>query len=149
MFGTLTDIEGSLFSPFRRIDDALDELLDGWSSSPAIRAVARGTFPPINVGVTADQVHVYVFVPGVDPKNVDLSVQENLLTIAGTRGAPANEDPGWYRKERFDGAFRRVLALPDDVLADRAQAAYRDGVLHITIARKESAKPRQIDVKAA
>jgi HSP20 family protein len=148
MFGTLTDLEGSLFSQFRRLEEEMDELLGGWTPA-AIRSVARGTFPPINVGMTPDKVEVYVFAPGLDPKAVDVSIQQNLLTISGKREVAIEENARYYRKERFSGDFRRVVALPEDVAAERTEATYRDGILQVGVARKESARPRQIDVKVA
>ncbi|HEY3583541.1 MAG TPA: Hsp20/alpha crystallin family protein, partial [Casimicrobiaceae bacterium] len=53
----------------------------------------------------------------------------------------------YYRKERYDGEFRRVITLPDDVDSDRVQASYRDGVLQITVQRREASRPRQISVQ--
>jgi len=56
------------------------------------------------------------------------------------------EDANYYRRERFDGAFRRVLALPEDADPERVEAHYQDGVLQITVQRREAARPRQIEV---
>jgi HSP20 family protein len=53
----------------------------------------------------------------------------------------------YYRKERFEGEFRRVVTLPDDVDVDKVGAKYRDGVLHVTVQRREAARPRQISVQ--
>jgi HSP20 family protein len=127
----------------------LDEAFGRWPTQSGIRSVVRGTFPPINVGATPDKVHVYLFAPGLDPSKVGVSIQDNLLTVEGERRLEQPDGVSWYRQERYDGAFRRVIALPDDVLADRAEARYRDGVLQITVARREEVKPRQIEVKAA
>jgi HSP20 family protein len=106
--------------------------------------VARGTFPPINVGATPDKLEVYLFAAGLDPKKLQLSLQQNLLTVTGERQAPPSEAATYYRRERFNGEFRRVITLPDDVDPDRVEARYRDGVLHISVSRKEAAKPRTI-----
>jgi HSP20 family protein len=57
-----------------------------------------------------------------------------------------DEQADYYRKERFDGEFRRVIALPDDIDPDRVDATYRDGVLHVTVQRREAARARQITV---
>jgi HSP20 family protein len=57
------------------------------------------------------------------------------------------EGAQYYRRERFDGAFHRAVNLPDDADPDRVEANYQDGVLHIAVQRRESAKPRQIEVK--
>jgi len=149
MFGTLSDFGGSLFDEFRRMEREMDALFGGGPWPAGIRSVRYGAFPPINVGATKDNVEVYLFAPGLDPKSVDLSIQQNLLTVSGERKTPEHEATNYYRQERFTGDFHRVIALPDDVDADRVQAQYRDGVLHITVHRKESAKPRQIEVNLA
>ena len=102
--------------------------------------------PPINVGATPDRVDVYVFAGGLDPKTLDISMQQNLLAVSGSRKLELDEAADYYRRERFDGDFRRVITLPDDVDPERVDAKYRDGVLQITIQRREAARPRQITV---
>ena len=145
MFGTL--FSSNVFDDARRLENELDQLLSRNPYSSGIRAMPRGTFPPINVGTTPDQVDVYLFAAGIDPGAVSVSVQQNLLAISGTRKVPGNPDAEYYRRERFDGDFHRVIALPDDTDPDRVDARYRDGVLHITVQRREAVKPRQIQIQ--
>jgi HSP20 family protein len=147
MFADLTNFGGGLFDEFRRLQDELEGLSGRWPLPSGIRSVARGTYPPINVGATPEQVDVYVFAAGLDTKTLDISLQQNLLTISGERKAPASEEANYYRKERFDGTFRRIVTLPEDVDPDRVEARYRDGVLEIHIGRREATRPRQIEVK--
>ena len=147
MFADLTNFGGSLFDEFRRLEEEMDELYGRWPLPAGIRSVARGTYPPINVGATSEQVVVYLFAAGLDPKSLDISIQQNLLTVAGERKSPPPEDSNDYRRERFDGAFRRLITLPDDVDPDRVEANYRNGVLQIHIKRSEASRPRQIEVK--
>jgi HSP20 family protein len=147
MFADLTNFGGGLFDEFRRLQDELEGLYGRWPLPSGIRSVARGTYPPINVGATPEQVDVYVFAAGLDTKTLDISLQQNLLTISGERKAPASEEANYYRKERFDGTFRRIVTLPEDVDPDRVEARYRDGVLEIHIRRREATRPRQIEVK--
>lgn len=149
MFGNLTNFGfgGGLLDEFKRLEDEMEELLGRRRWPAGIRSVARGTYPPINVGATADQVSVYLFAAGVDPKSLDISLQQNLLTIAGERAVAEEGSANYYRRERFDGSFRRVIALPDDVDPDRVEARYRDGVLQITVQRTGASQPRQIDVR--
>ncbi len=137
------------FDDFRRLESQMDELL-GRSSWPAagIRAVQRGSFPPINVGSTPEKVTMYLFAAGLDPKSLEVSIQENLLTVGGSRKVETDENVEYYRQERFTGDFRRVLALPDDVDPERVDANYQDGVLQIEVKRRESARPRQITVNS-
>lgn len=145
MFGSQL-FEGGLFQEVRRLEQEMDELLGRWSWPLGIRSTARGTWPPMNVGVTPEHVEVYLFAAGLDPKSIDISVQHNLLTVSGERKVPARGDVSWYRNERFDGSFRRAVSLPEDVDQDRIRARYQDGILQITAERPEAAKPRQIRV---
>ena len=149
MFGRLTNFSGNLFEDLRRMEEVMDTVFGRWPSPAGIRSVVPGTYPPINVGTTPDAVDVYLFAPGVDPKSLDIALQQNLLTVAGERKAPVEKDVSYYRKERFDGPFRRVITLPEDVDPDRVEAHYRNGVLQIHIKRQEAVRPRQIEVKAA
>jgi HSP20 family protein len=147
MFGSLTNFDGSLFDQLRRIEHEFNEAFGFDPQLPGIRAVARGTFPPINVGATPEKVDVYLFSPGIDPANLEVSIQQNLLTVAGERKTAAGETGRFYRRERFEGEFRRVITLPDDVDPDQVAAKYTDGVLHISVRRRESSKPRQIEIR--
>jgi HSP20 family protein len=147
MFRMLTPFEGTVFDNFRRLEREMDQLFGSGPSPNGIRSMARGTYPPINVGSTPNQVDVYLFAAGVDPASLDISIQQNLLTIAGERKASPKEGMEFFRKERFDGDFRRTLSLPDDVDPDQVDASYKDGLLQITVKRREEVKPRQIEIK--
>jgi HSP20 family protein len=148
MFTRFVIPETSLFNEVRRLEQELDDLLrsdTSWSSS--IRSLPPGTFPAINVGSTDEQVIVYVFAPGIDPKSLDIQMQQNLLSISGRREESAEAGAAYYRQERFRGEFRRVLTLPEDADPDKVEAKYRDGIVEITVKRRESAKPRQIAIQ--
>ncbi len=147
MFGNLSSFEGSLFDELRRMGRETDYLFGTGPWPNGIRAVARGTYPPINIGSTPDQVDVYLFAAGIDPKNLDISIQRNLLTIDGERKLTVAEGADYFRNERFSGEFHRVITLPDDVDPEAVEANYRDGILRITIQRHEAKKPRQIEVQ--
>ena len=147
MFANMTNFGGSLFDDFRRLEEEMDQLYGRWPLPAGIRSVARGTYPPLNVGATPELVDVYLFAAGLDPKTLDISIQQNLLMVSGERKAPKKEGSNYYRKERFDGNFRRLITLPDDVDPDQVDAQYRDGVLQICMKRREATRPRQIEVK--
>ncbi|MGD8909156.1 MAG: Hsp20/alpha crystallin family protein [Chromatiales bacterium] len=147
MFESMSNFEGSLFDDFRRLEREMDQLFGSVPWSGGIRAAARGSYPPVNVGVTPQQIDVYLFAPGVEPKQLEITLHQNLLTVKGERRPMREEGAQYYRRERFDGAFHRAVNLPDDADPDRVEANYQDGVLHIAVQRRESAKPRQIEVK--
>jgi HSP20 family protein len=147
MFGSLfSSFDTNLFDDFRRLENEMDQLFGAGTWPAGIRSVRRGTFPPINVGSTPARVDVYLFAAGLDPKGLDISIQQNLLSVSGSRKVPVDESAEYYRQERYDGDFRRVISLPDDVDPDRVEAKYKDGVLQITVQRREAAQPRQIVV---
>lgn len=146
MFG-IGYTEAPLWGDLRLLEQQIDELFRGatpWSSG--IRSLPSGSFPAVNVGSTDEAVTVYLFAPGIDPKSLDISLQQNILAIGGTRNAAAVEGATYYRQERPSGQFRRVINLPDDIDPERVEATYRDGVLQIVVKRRESARPRQIKV---
>jgi HSP20 family protein len=122
---------------------------DSWFY-PQQRAEARaahGVFPAVNVGTTDKNVDVYLFAPGVDANDLDVVIEKNLLSVSGERKLPEREgSEASTRLERFSGKFKRVITLPEDVDADKAEAVYQDGVLHISIAKPAEVQPRQIQV---
>ena len=146
MFGRLSDFESGLLDDFVRMQQEMDELFRAGPTPSGIRASGRA-YPPINIGATPDRVDVYLFAPGMDPDSLEITLQQNLLTLAGGRKSSVEEGVDYYRRERFQGDFRRVLTLPEDVDPEKVDAVYHDGVLHITIERSEAAKTRQIKVK--
>jgi HSP20 family protein len=146
MFGSLSGLDGGLFDEFRRLQEEIDNLFDQWPATTGVRSVTKGGFPSINVAATPEEFEVYFFAAGLDPKKLEISIQQNLLTVTGERQVPVNEAATYYRRERFGGEFRRVVTLPEDADPDRVDASYRDGVLHISVKRKESAKPRMITI---
>ena len=147
MFRNLTNSGDSLFDELRRMENEMGELFGRRAWPAGIRSVARGTYPPINIGSTPEQVDVYLFAAGLDADTLDITLQKNLLTVAGERKAPVEEEANYYRKERYDGAFRRVISLPEDVDPGRVEANYRNGVLQVRVMRREEVRPRQIEVK--
>ena len=122
--------------------------------SPNIRGFAQG-YPALNVGTTPTSVEIYAFAPGVDPQNIQLDLDRRVLTIAGERTAvkpgdgEAEQRPNsvTHVAERFIGRFKRIVSLPEDIDPDAVTADYQDGVLHVSVKRRESAQPRRISVQ--
>lgn len=150
MYPSLTTYRGDLFADFDAMQRQLDRLL-GWSDWPSsIRAVARGSFPALNMGTTEEAVEIYAFAPGLDPSRIEVSVDKGLLSITGERVADTPEESekvNVYARERFTGTFKRVVSLPEDVEPAKIEATYRDGVLRILVPKAEARKPRRIQVK--
>lgn len=148
MFESLLSFPGGLFAEFDRLQRDMDQLFGSTAVPSSIRAVGRA-FPAVNIGSTPTSVEIYAFAPGLDASKLEVSVDRGLLTIAGERASavPQDERTHVYAAERFSGGFRRVVSLPEDVDPARVDATYRDGVLRITVQRRESAQPRRIEVK--
>lgn len=137
------------YDVFSELERLQREMQQSFSGSPSIRGLARGGFPALNVGGTAESVEIYAFTPGVDPNSIEVTLENGVLTIEGERkdALPSGDDKATIHiGERFNGRFRRVVSLPDDVDPNAVQARYRDGVLHISIKRREAAQPRRISV---
>jgi len=126
------------------------ELQQSFDAGPSIRGIGRGGFPALNVGGTPQAVELYAFAPGLDPAKIEVNLERGVLTISGERAAdlPEREEKATVHiNERFAGRFRRVVSLPDDVDTNDVSADYQDGVLHISLKRRESAQPRRIVVQ--
>jgi HSP20 family protein len=138
-----------VFGELNRLQSVLDQVFRPQERS-SIRALSGATFPVINVGSTADSLEVMALAPGLDPAALQVTVDRGLLVIAGERKseAPARrEGTSVYAQERFAGRFRRVVSLPEDADPARVDASYRDGVLRISVAKRETSKPRRIEVQ--
>src|SRR6185369_5558471 len=116
--------------------------------SAFLSPVATRRFPLVNVGDDDGNVYVDAVVPGVNPAEIDLSVLRNTLTISGER-KPLEAQQGQivHRSELGWGKFSRTLELPVDINPDKVSAQYKDGIMRITMAKAEHAKPRKIEIK--
>ena len=136
-----------LFAELNRMQSLLDQVFP--TPGASIRSQAGAGFPVLNVGTTPASVEVQALAPGLDPSKLEITVDRGLLVIAGERQSdlpPNGERASIYASERFTGRFRRVISLPEDADAARVEASYRDGVLRISVAKRESSLPRRIEV---
>lgn len=152
MYRSLQSRPGSVFGDFARLRRELDDVF-GQRAAPAslrIRSANPGAFPAINVGHTEDAIEVQAFLPGVDPAKVEVTIDRGVLTLSGERPSdlPQADDKASVRShERPSGRFTRAVSLPDDVDPERVSASYRDGVLHVSIGRREAAQPKRITIQ--
>lgn len=105
--------------------------------------------PAVDVREEADRFVISADVPGVDPKAVEVTMDDGVLTIKGERevGSRTSEE-GYRRVERVHGAFHRRFSLPDHVDAEKISAHAKNGVLEITVPKAEKVKPRRIEIQA-
>jgi HSP20 family protein len=137
-----------LFGELDRLQRQMSSLFGSVPSS--LRSSRFGTFPHINIGTTDSTIEIVAFAPGIDPAKLDISIDKGLLSIAGqrsTREQSAPEGARQYAQERFSGAFRRAVELPQQADPDKVQARYVDGCLLISVGKREASKPRAITVQ--
>jgi HSP20 family protein len=125
--------------PFRD----LDRMLGGVTSSSA-----RGRTFPMDAYRSGDEVLLVFDLPGVDPKSIDLTIDQHVLTVRADRERQTEEGQEILAAERPHGTFIRRVFLGDTLDTDRISAEYHDGVLRLTIPVSERAKPRKIEVEA-
>ena len=135
---------------FAELDRLQREIQQSFELTPSIRGFGRGGYPALNAGGTPQSVEIYAFAPGLDPATIEVNLDRGALSIAGERKSDlpqGDEKSTVHIQERFAGRFRRVVSLPDDVNPGAVSASYREGVLHISVKRLESAQPRRISIQ--
>ena len=121
----------------------------GWGGRIAGVDLLRA--PAADVLETKDDIRVTLELPGLRPENVEVSLEDNVLTISGEKREEherAGQDDRWHLSERRYGRFSRSFVLPKEVVHDRIQAAFDGGVLTVTIPKSERVKPRRIEIQS-
>jgi HSP20 family protein len=131
---------------FRR---EMDRLWDRFfSERPALDMLEKGWEPTIDITETKSDLIVKAELPGIDPKEIDISLTGDTLTIRGEKQQEKEEkEENYYRIERSYGIFSRTIKLPVSVQNDRIKASYQHGVLKITLPKSKEAKQKQIKIK--
>jgi len=108
-----------------------------------------GEFPAVNVYESDDALELSMKLPGINPKDLDVTVNQDTLTLKGSREVDkAPEGAEYLRQERGAGSFVRSFALPFPVNTGDVAARYQDGILTVRLPKAESAQPRKIAIKA-
>lgn len=140
---------GTNFDPFaglRYMQRELERLARPWGEQT--RRIGGGVFPPVNVYESADEVLIQCEVPGVERKDLDVTITGETLTIKGAKYPLADEENvNFIRRERGSGQFTRTIILPDIVDADKIKASLADGIMTIRLPKKAAVKPKQIEIK--
>jgi HSP20 family protein len=131
------------FDPFRDIDRLAEQVLGAQAGSARAPRLM-----PMDLYRSGDHYVVHADLPGVDPGSIDVSVDNNTLTIKAERTGRTEDTVDWIASERFTGTYMRQLSLGDGVDADHISATYHNGVLTVSIPVAEKAKPRRIQVSA-
>lgn len=139
------------YNPSNLFDDLQKEFLNSlaWSNSQDKSCVETSEWvPSIDIVEDAETFTVIADIPGVDPKKIDINMENHVLTIKGERENLVNaESAKLTRCERSKGSFYRQFTLPETAAADKISAVSKHGVLEITIPKQEVAKPRAIQIK--
>jgi len=142
---------GGLFGEMERLRREFDDVMDTRGLPGSIRSAGPGSLPAINVGRTPNSVEVYAFAPGLQADKIEVTLDRGVLRISGERtsGIPETQEGkvNVYSRERASGRFMRAVALPDDIDGTQVRATYRDGVLQVSVPRRESAKPQRVTVQ--
>jgi HSP20 family protein len=139
----------TVWNPWRemhRLRREMDQLFnpEWW---PAARRT--GAFPPVNMWSNEQGVVLTAELPGIDPAELDVSVEKDSLTLCGKRaGQPAQEDDQFVRRERWFEPFSRTIDLPFEVDPDRCEASYEKGVLTLKLQRAPEHQPKKLTIKA-
>ncbi|MCK5510849.1 Hsp20/alpha crystallin family protein [Candidatus Parcubacteria bacterium] len=135
------------WTPFLEPFGDMDKMLSDWS---ALRGGQSGFTPAIDVYEDKNNVIVETQLAGIDPEKVNISIENDVLSIKGESEKKSEvEDKNYYRKEIRRGSFYRSVAFPTHVLGDEASADAIDGVLKITIPKATEVKPKMIKIKTA
>jgi HSP20 family protein len=134
--------------------DRFGSFIDPWRSLERINRAAAGVpraaeFPAVNIWANGESAIVTAELPGIDPRSVDISLIGKSVTIRASRDAEqSTEAQSYHRRERWYGQFSRTIDLPYTINAEKVEALFNRGVLHLTLPRAEEEKPKKIAVKA-
>jgi len=140
------------YDPFRELRSLQDEVNRVFSSSfnrSGDNELMRGAWSPsVDIYENKDQIVLEAELPGMRPEDVDISIENNVLTIHGERKfEKKDEQDNFHRVERSYGSFTRSFTLPPTVTSDNVDASFDNGVLRLSLAKREEAKPRRIEIK--
>lgn len=143
-----------VLSPFEEMEQMFERFFPhGWLRPwrfewPAWPELTEMRLPQVDVIDRDEEVVVRAELPGVDKKDLDVSMTDNTVTIKGTTQREEKEEKGdYYRHEIARGSFARTVTLPAEVDGERAKATFKDGLLELVLPKRETAKRRSIKVE--
>jgi len=133
----------------RQMEDVFDRVFRGWPV-PRLDPDHVGWVPPLDMVNRRNEIVLRADLPGLEHKDIQLSVENGMLTLQGSRQQEKEEkDEDCYALERWAGAFSRSIALPQGVDPERIEASFKNGVLEIRIPKSKEVKGKKIDIKVA
>jgi HSP20 family protein len=138
------------FREFERMRRDMDRFWDSFLEAGLRMKTEDGGewLPSLDVAETKNELVVKAEVPGMDPKNIDISLSDGVLTIKGEKKEEKEEkEADYHLVERNYGVFTRMIPLPSEVQSDKINASYKNGILKITLPKSEEAKKKEIKIK--
>ena len=133
-----------------RLQSEINRLFDLDYTDRSTGIFDRASSPAIDVIEESDGFSVLCDLPGVEQKDIDVSIGNNVLTIKGEKKMSTNSEKAkYFRKDEWFGSFQRTLALPTTVDPEKISADLNDGVLRVHLAKRDEVKPRQITVSVS
>lgn len=138
------------FRDLRSLQDEMNRLFSSTFSRGSDEQMFGGAWTPsVDIYENKDNIVLEAELPGMKPEDVHISIENNVLTISGERKfEKKSEGDNFHRVERGYGSFTRSFTLPPTVSSENATAEFENGILHLTLAKREEAKPRRIEINA-
>lgn len=138
------------FRELRSLQEDVNRLFSGSLDRGGASQMARGGWmPSVDIFENKDNIVLEAELPGISPEDVNISIENNVLTLHGERKfEKKDEGDNFHRVERSYGSFTRSFTLPPTVSSENADASFENGILRLTLAKREEAKPRKIEIKA-
>ena len=136
------------FSDLGSLRSAIDQVFGDFMGRSRFTPFYAGVYPAFNITESEGNLYLRAELPGIDPKQIDISATSNSITIRGERKVDAvGEGVNYHQREREYGTFRRIIDLPSEINTDKITATYKNGILTVILPKAEEAKPRQIEIK--
>ncbi|KJV55779.1 hsp20/alpha crystallin family protein [Orientia chuto str. Dubai] len=131
------------------LSNVLSDFLNEFSSFPSsLFYEDKSLSPRLDISETDTEYNLEIELPGVKQQDVDLKIDNNVLTIQGHKGEQSEEkEKNYCMRERYYGSFKRSISLPSNIDENNIGATFNHGILHIKIAKKEQNKARKIEIK--
>lgn len=142
-------VKYNAYRDLRAVQDQMNRLLDlAWSRESG-EDIREGLWQPaVDIYENAEAVVMKVEIPGVDQKDVEVKIEENMLVLRGERRQEESvQKENYHRIERYYGTFQRSFSLPSNIDQEKVKASYDKGVLTLTLPKRPENKPKQITVE--
>ncbi len=138
------------FNLLNQLQREVNRLLDtGRAGDEEAGSILADWAPAVDIKEEPNQFVIHADLPGVDIKDIEITLENGVLSLRGQRTAEKKEETGQYRRvERMRGAFLRRFSLPDVADADKVTAKCKDGVLEVVVPKTEAAQPRRIAIQS-